>query len=81
MNIHTGSVEERVKKILAEQLCISVVEMDMSADLKNRYGCDSLDQVEIAMQVEDEFDIDIPDEVMFAIKSGEQLVLTVMERV
>jgi acyl carrier protein len=81
MNTQTSSIEDRVKAILAAQFCKEVAEIDLQADLEKQYQCDSLDLVEIVMLCEDEFDIEIDDDTMFAIETGEQLVLTVMERV
>ncbi len=56
------NIEQRVKKIVAEQLGVP------EADIKNEYsfvndlGADSLDTVELVMALEDEFCIEIPDE-------------------
>lgn len=69
-----STIEERIKPILAEQFCCEANEIDLSADLAEKYGADSLDQVELVMTVEDEFEIEIPDDDMFAIKTGQQLI-------
>lgn len=75
------NIEERVKKILAEQFCRDVTDIDLSADLEQQYDGDSLDQVEIVITAEDEFGLEIPDEEMFAIVTGQQLVDAVAKRV
>jgi len=72
--IYTGSIEERVKKILAEQFCWPVDEVDLAVDLAEAYGCDSLDVLEVTMTVEDEFSIEIPDDDMWAMKTGQKIV-------
>ena len=56
------AVEERIKKIIAEQL--GVEEDDVVADAKfvEDLGADSLDTVELVMVLEEEFEIEIPDE-------------------
>ncbi len=56
------AVEERIKKIIAEQL--GVEEDDVVADAKfvEDLGADSLDTVELVMALEEEFEIEIPDE-------------------
>jgi acyl carrier protein len=53
---------ERVKKVLVEQLDVSEDEVTPQASLVDDLGADSLDVVEIIMGLEEEFDIEIPDE-------------------
>jgi len=57
-----GTVEERVKKIVAEQLGMKVEEIKNSASFIDDLGADSLDTVELVMALEEEFEIEIPDE-------------------
>jgi acyl carrier protein len=75
------NIEERVRTILAAQFCVDAEEIDLSADLKERYAGDSLDQVEIVMTAEDEFGCEIPDDEMFSMVTGQQLVDLVTARV
>src|SRR5210317_1447065 len=56
------SVEEKVKKIIAEKLSVDLDEVIPEASFVDDLGADSLDLVELIMSMEEEFDIDIPDE-------------------
>ncbi len=57
-----ATVEERVKKIIAEQLGVDEEEVIPEASFVDDLGADSLDTVELVMAFEEEFDIEIPDE-------------------
>ena len=57
-----SSVEERVKKIVAEQLGVKEEEVTADASFVDDLGADSLDTVELVMALEEEFDTEIPDE-------------------
>ena len=56
------SVEERVKKIIAEKLSVELSEVVPEASFVDDLGADSLDLVELIMSMEEEFDTDISDE-------------------
>ena len=56
------SIEERVKKIIVEQLGVKEEEVKPEAPFIEDLGADSLDTVELVMALEEEFDIEIPDE-------------------
>ena len=56
------NIEQRVKKIVAEQLGKSEDEIKNESSFVNDLGADSLDTVELVMALEDEFGIEIPDE-------------------
>ncbi|TCP96033.1 acyl carrier protein [Cricetibacter osteomyelitidis] len=56
------SIEERVKKIIVEQLGVKEEEVKPEASFVEDLGADSLDTVELVMALEEEFDIEIPDE-------------------
>ncbi|MDG2918326.1 acyl carrier protein [Bisgaard Taxon 10/6] len=56
------SIEERVKKIIAEKLDIKGEEIRLNASFVEDLGADSLDTVELVMALEEEFSIEIPDE-------------------
>lgn len=53
---------DKVKKIIAEQLCISTDDIANDASVVEDLGADSLDIVEMLMTFEDEFGVSIPDE-------------------
>ncbi len=57
-----SSIEERVKKIVAEQLGVKLEEVTNSASFVDDLGADSLDTVELVMALEEEFGTEIPDE-------------------
>ena len=56
------SVEDKVKKIIAEKLSVDLEEVVPDASFVDDLGADSLDLVELIMSMEEEFDIDISDE-------------------
>ncbi len=56
------SVDERVKKIVAEQLGVDEEEVTPEASFVDDLGADSLDTVELVMAFEEEFGIEIPDD-------------------
>jgi acyl carrier protein len=56
------SVEERVKKIIVEQLGVNADEVATESAFVEDLGADSLDTVELVMAFEEEFDLEIPDE-------------------
>lgn len=57
-----STIEERVKKIVAEQLGVKEEEVTNSASFVEDLGADSLDTVELVMALEEEFETEIPDE-------------------
>ena len=57
-----SNFEERVKKIIIEQLGIKGEEVRNEASFVDDLGADSLDTVELIMALEEEFDTDIPDD-------------------
>jgi acyl carrier protein len=54
--------EERVKQIIMDQLGVSAEQVTPDASFIDDLGADSLDTVELVMALEEEFDIEIPDE-------------------
>jgi acyl carrier protein len=56
------AIEERVKEIIVEQLGVSEDEVVPEASFIDDLGADSLDIVELVMAMEEEFDMEIPDE-------------------
>ncbi|MBQ0713937.1 acyl carrier protein [Paraperlucidibaca wandonensis] len=57
-----STIEERVKKIVAEQLGVKLEEVTNEASFVDDLGADSLDTVELVMALEEEFETEIPDE-------------------
>ena len=55
-------IVERVKQIVSEQLGVDEAEVTPSASFADDLGADSLDQVELVMALEEEFDLSISDE-------------------
>ena len=68
------SVEERVQKIVCEQLGVSQEEAKLEASFIDDLGADSLDTVELVMAFEEEFEIEIPDEEAEAISTVQNAV-------
>ena len=56
------SIEERVKKIVSDQLGKDVEEIQSDSSFVDDLGADSLDTVELVMALEEEFDLEIADE-------------------
>lgn len=57
-----GAVLEKVQKIVAEQLSVDASAVTPEASFVDDLGADSLDVVELVMALEEEFEIEIPDE-------------------
>ncbi len=57
-----SDIEARVKKIIAEQLGVEEAQVTNEKSFVTDLGADSLDTVELVMALEDEFEIEIPDE-------------------
>ncbi len=62
-------MEDKVKKIIAKQLGVKEEQVVPAASFINDLGADSLDTVELVMALEEEFDIEIPDESAEKIKT------------
>jgi acyl carrier protein len=56
------SIEDKVKKIIAEKLSVDMEEVVPEASFVDDLGADSLDLVELIMSMEEEFDVEISDE-------------------
>ena len=56
------SVEEKVKEIIIDQLGVEEKQVNTEASFIDDLGADSLDTVELVMALEEEFDVEIPDE-------------------
>lgn len=68
------SIEERVIDIVAEQLGVDKEKITRETSFVNDLGADSLDQVELVMELEEEFDIQIPDDAAEKIQTVGQAI-------
>jgi acyl carrier protein len=68
------SIEQRVKKIVAEQLGVNEAEIKNESSFLDDLGADSLDMVELVMALEDEFETEIPDEEAEKITTVQQAI-------
>ena len=69
-----SSVEERVKKIVVEQLGVNENEVTSGSSFVDDLGSDSLDTVELVMALEEEFGTEIPDEQAEKITTVQQAI-------
>jgi acyl carrier protein len=69
-----ASIEERVIDIVAEPLGVDKEKISPETSFVNDLGADSLDQVELVMELEEEFDIDIPDDAAENIQTVGQAI-------
>jgi acyl carrier protein len=67
-----SDIEQRVKKIVAEQLGVAEGDIKNESSFVDDLGADSLDTVELVMALEDEFSCEIPDEQAEQIKTVQQ---------
>lgn len=65
---------EKVKKILSEQFAVEEDSITANTNIAEDLGADSLDVVDILMSIEDEFEIEIPDEEIEGLKTVGELV-------
>ena len=69
-----SSTEDRVKRIVCEQLGVGEEEVTLEASFIDDLGADSLDTVELVMAFEEEFEIEIPDEEAEKISTVQEAV-------
>jgi acyl carrier protein len=69
-----SDIEQRVKKIVAEQLGIGEAEIKIESSFADDLGADSLDTVELVMALEEEFECEIPDEEAEKITTVQQAI-------
>ncbi|HQQ35991.1 MAG: acyl carrier protein [Rhodocyclales bacterium] len=68
------NIEQRVKKIVAEQLGVNEADIKNESSFVEDLGADSLDTVELVMALEEEFECEIPDEDAEKITSVQQAI-------
>ena len=69
-----SSVQERVVGIVAEQLGVEKEKITQETSFVNDLGADSLDTVELVMELEEEFEVDIPDDAAEKIQTVGQAI-------
>ncbi|MFH1825607.1 MAG: acyl carrier protein [Candidatus Firestonebacteria bacterium] len=69
-----ATLEERVKKIIVEQLGVEETEVTPDASFVEDLGADSLDTVELVMAFEEEFSVEIPDQDAEKIKTVNEVI-------
>jgi acyl carrier protein len=74
------STFDRVKKVIVEQLDVSEEEVSLEASFVDDLGADSLDVVELVMGLEEEFEIEIPDEDAEKIRNVQDAVKYIEEK-
>jgi len=75
-----NTIESRIKKVISEQLGIDVSTIGQQSDLIEDLGADSLDTVELVMAFEEEFGMDIPDEVAEKISTVQDAIDSISSR-
>jgi acyl carrier protein len=73
------SITTRVRKIVSEQLGIKEQELNDDASFRDDLGADSLDSVELVMALEEEFEIEIPDEEAEKVTNVKQTIEYIKE--
>ncbi len=63
------TVLDSLKKIVSEQLDVDIEKITMDSSITEDLGADSLDTVDLIMSIEEQFDIEIPDEAVENIKT------------
>ena len=74
------SIEDQVKKIVAEQLGVKEEQVTADASFVDDLGADSLDTVELVMALEEEFECEIPDEEAEKLTTVQQAIDYVKDR-
>ena len=67
-------VFEKLQEIIVTELGVDKADVTLEADLNDDLGADSLDAVELIMAIEDEFDLNISDDVAQNLKTVKQIV-------
>ena len=70
----TANIEQKVKNIIAEQLGVGEEEIKTTSSFIEDLGADSLDIVELVMAMEEEFEVEIPDEEAENIKTVQDAI-------
>ncbi len=76
-----SNIEERVKKVVADQLGVKESQVIPSASFVDDLGADSLDTVELVMALEEEFDTEISDEKAESLLTVENTIQYIKENI
>ncbi|MBU0551554.1 acyl carrier protein [Myxococcota bacterium] len=76
-----ATIEEKVREIIVDQLDVSEEEIVPEASFIDDLGADSLDLVELMMQMEEKFDVEIPDEDAENIRTVQDAVNYIQQHV
>ena len=76
----SDEIAERIKSIIVEQLGVSLEEVTPEASFIEDLGADSLDIVELIMALEEEYDVEIPDEDAEKIQTVSDVITYVQSR-
>lgn len=68
------SIFEKLQEIIAEQLEMNIEDVELTSELVDDLGADSLDVVDLVMSIEDEFEVEVPDEALEDIRTVEDVV-------
>lgn len=74
------SASDRVKAIIMEQFYLEADRVDMNASIRDDLGADSLDCVELVIEVEEEFGVEIPEEDAEGMRTGADMVAWLEKR-
>lgn len=75
-----NEIEKKIIELIADELGCAEAEVTPNANLELDLGADSLDAVEIIMRLEEEFEIEIPDEIAESVKTVADAIRIVEER-
>ena len=65
---------DEIKEILVDQLDVNPEDIEMTSSLSDDLGADSLDAIDIVMTIEDQYSIEVPDEIIKNMKTVEDIV-------
>ena len=65
---------DEIKEILADQLDLNEDDIEMTSSLIDDLGADSLDAIDVVMTIEDQYSIEVPDEIIKNMKTVEDIV-------
>ena len=85
MSVHGSGPDsdlvDRIRTIIAEQLGVDMAGVSSDSNILDDLGADSLDVVELVMTLEDEFDIEVPDEAAEGMRTIGDVEKYIMERI